>query len=176
LAKDHGIPWREARRIVWKKNEENTMKGSDSNLDITKLLEDIKNDVKSLGDRISKLEDNPSPSAEVKDPQPESNAAALADQLMQENEQLKNKLAQVSSPGHDQDVIRKWLIGLDQENFITLGVKLGHLEEAEPESPESIQETELEDGGQKFILTHEKPGDMTGWAYSEALGMYARVK
>ena len=80
----------------------------------------------------------------------------------------------LESPEHRENLILEWLNTLDQDSYYTLGIRKGYMEEMQPEE-EKAAPAELKEPDPEVQFSKEKPGDQTGWAYSETLKGYIRI-
>lgn len=104
------------------------------------------------------------------------------DRLNGRIEQLEDRKTFLESPGHQQEIIQKFLRDLDSDNFYTIGLKLGLLEYTEPGPGDKAgdkgnKQLGIPLGDKQFLrVTKEKPEDMSGWEYSKNMGVYIKVE
>ena len=116
-----------------------------------------------------------------------SETAKLNEQAVEEKARLNDKVVQLEernvfleSPGYQNQVIQGFLREMDADNFLTIGVKLGYLEDTEVK-PEDLARVEGADqipldDNRVLKVSKEKPEDMTGWEYSETQKLYIKIE
>ena len=151
---------------------------------LTGSLSDFKNEttgkMEDLIQSQSSLRDSKDTSKEGSE-----DLASLHEEALEENARLTEKTGKLEernafleSPGYQQQVIQGFLRELDADNFLSIGIKLGYLEDTEagPEDLEGVEGAEVPLGdGQVLKVSKEKPEDMTGWEFSETQGLYIKL-
>jgi len=153
-----------------------------------KVLEGMREEIDSLtgslGDfkkeATGKMEDLNQAQSSLRDSKDTFESASLKEKV-EKVAQLEERNVFLESPGYQNEVIQGFLRELDADNFLTIGVKLGYLEdtEAKPEDLAGIEgaepvEVALGDD-RALVVSKEKPEDMTGWEYSETQGLYIKL-
>lgn len=107
---------------------------------------------------------------------------AQLEELNDRSALLEERNTFLESPGHQNEIIQKFLRNIDRNNYWTIGIKLGFLESAEAtaedlEGVEGAEQLGAPLGDKQFLrVTKEKPEDMTGWAFSENQRLYIKFE
>lgn len=145
-------------------------------------LENIFDDLKSLENRLSSLENQTqretgssgslgTVSSIAAEARKDTGEVELRDQRIAE---LETQMLRLESPEYRDNLILEWLNTLDQESYYALGVRKGYLEQVDPQT-EKTTPGELREPDPEVQFSREKPEDLAGWAYSQTLKGYIRI-
>ncbi|KKL93739.1 hypothetical protein LCGC14_1871720 [marine sediment metagenome] len=159
--------------------------------EVRKVLEGITKEVDSLtassGKFESRLLEIEGSVATMKESQPtlhskDTSESASLEEQVEKVARLEERNVFLEGKDYQNQVIQGFLRELDADNFLTIGVKLGYLEdtEARPEDLEKVEgagPVEVALGDNRTLkVSKEKPEDMTGWEYSETQGLYIKLE
>jgi hypothetical protein len=153
------------------------------------ILEDLKNHADSLTNSYNELKESAESRLEkleteflfLRDSSQSSINTDLHDQAIEENARLSERVKYLESQQYETDVIQNFLRGMDADNFHTVGIKLGFLEDtATDEDLEDLEgsgpiEVPLGED-QAVVISKDCPEDPENWEYSESQRLYVRMK